>query len=374
MTKIIDLSLDADAAKAARDARTDAHRAWRARRKAAQLSGAATPPRMPRTAKAPVSPGLIQSGSTPNAAGILGALAFWSLRDVSVERADLRAALEAIGLGFASSKDPKPQACLRMAVEIVRRSTTSDVVFDRVSDSPSEIVYAMSSRSADQVAEVATYQHRTRVRLDKASGALSLEDTTDETLLAVAAKYRHLITYLTTAEFGMVLVNALRGRGHSTGLSAINVRGDAGGVYFVSSSYVETLGKLADIVDGIVGRGAFTVWPILANDRAAEQTSVAVRTDLTSRVQDVRLDVRTLLASVKSDAGSDLATRQVAARVAAFDGLRSRIEAYSEILGELKSGMLAEVEDLRAALAAAVGAAMPDDDFADNDFADDASE
>ena len=110
--------------------------------------------------KSHVSQSLNQAAATT---GILGAVAFWTLRGARMRRDDLRVALDAIGLGFAMPKDPKTQALLRMAVEHAKKAQPG-LVFDRVTQTATEIVYAMSERATDDVTELAQYQHRTRVR------------------------------------------------------------------------------------------------------------------------------------------------------------------------------------------------------------------
>jgi len=315
------------------------------------------------------SPSPIHSGGTTAGAvvaaalsaprgDIIGAVTFWAISGIVVRRDDLRDALVALGFGFAVPKDPKASKVLRMAIEIVKRDSPTSIVFDRVSDTAAEIVYAMSSRTSDDVAEVATYQHRTRVRLDKRTNALTLEDSTDPVLLAVEAQYRVLLNYPTTSEIGLVLINVIRGRGTSLGLCGVNLRGDSGGVYFVPASNVDRLNSLADLVDTIGGKGAITVWPIPYGDRAVAQTVSAVTSDFGERVRAVRADVAELLGSLTATESLDPDGRRVLARAKAFASVSARATAFGDLLGDLRSELESELGELRKVVEDRVGATL----------------
>ena len=302
--------------------------------------------------KSHVSQSLNQAAATT---GILGAVAFWTLRGARMRRDDLRVALDAIGLGFAMPKDPKTQALLRMAVEHAKKAQPG-LVFDRVTQTATEIVYAMSERATDDVTELAQYQHRTRVRLNRTTGALTLEDTQDPALLAVAAKYSDLREWISVTEVGTVLINALRGRVKNAGLCAVNLRGDSGGVYFVPAQFVDQLTALAGVIDGLGQVGALTVWPVPLGDRAATQALTAAKTDFGARMTEAAGDAQALLVAIDADAGTDREESRLLARVAAFAQLRTRIDVYADILGDARVDLLAQIEAVGHALQARLNA------------------
>jgi hypothetical protein len=295
--------------------------------------------------------------STPQGR-LIGAVTFWSLTGMRIRRDNLRSALDGLGFGFAVPKDPKAQKILRMAIEIVSRESPTSVVFDRVSDSKSEVVFAMSDRSSSSVAEVATYQHRTRLRLDKATGFVTLEDWNDPVLVAVVAKYRELLDYPTTSEIGLTLINVLRGRGTSLGLCAVNLRGESGGVYFVPEANVDRLNDLANLVDTIGGDGAITVWPIPVGDRAIAQAVTAATLDFGDRIRVVRADVADLMGSLSSTDELDPDGRRVLARAKAFASISARAEVFGDLLGDLRADLEKDLAALRKVVEDRVGSAL----------------
>jgi len=141
---------------------------------------------------------------------------------------------------------------------------------------------------------------------------------------------------ITTAELGLVLINALRGRRHVAGLAAVNLRGDTGGVYFVPAANVARLDTLATLVDEIAGVGAITVWPIPAGDRTIAQATTAIRSDFIERIKAAKEDVGVLLEEIAADRTTDPEGRRVMARAKSFAGIRARISAYSDLLGDMR--------------------------------------
>lgn len=303
--------------------------------------------------------------------GVIGAITFWSLRGARMRRAELRAALEPLQLGMAMPKDPKPQALLRMAIEHARK-VAPGTVFDRVAHNTAEIVYAVSARQTDEAAEVAQYQQRTRVRLHRASGALTLEDPADPVLQTVAQRYAELQEWITVTEVGSVLINALRGRRKDMGLCAVNLRGESGGVYFVPATNVDRLTALAAAMDVLGQQGALTVWPVPRGDRALAQAQQAAASDFGARLAEARQDLQQLLAEV--DVADEGAQGRVLARAAAFQQLRTRVDLYAELLGDVRAELVAGIEEASAKLRGQVAAVLDDGAFdADDEDEDDAA-
>ncbi len=306
---------------------------------------------------------LVGRSLAANAGGdIIGAVTFWSLGGTRVKREAMRVALENVGLGFAMPKNPKPQAVLRMAVDVVRRSSNEHVVFDRVSDTSTMTTYAMSVRATDEAAELATYAHKTRVRVSKVDGKIAIEDPLDPILLRVEQAYLEITNMITTSELGLVLINALRGRRHMPGLSAVNLRGDTGGVYFVPAANVDRLDTLAKLVDEIAVEGAITVWPIPRGDRTIAQATSAIRSDFVDRIKAAKEDVATLLEEIAADRTTDPEGRRVMARAKSFAGIRARISVYSELLGDMRGTLDDQLGELKAAIEERIGATMNDFD------------
>lgn len=295
-------------------------------------------------------------------APVIGAVTFWSLKGVRVRRDDLRLALAGVGLASAQGRDPKPSAVLRYAIASVQKSNAG-FVFDRVAESKTEVVFGLTMKSADQALEQAVYVHATRLRLDKVTGGVTLEDPSNPTLNAVLLRYLEFRDYVTTTEMGLILVAAIRGKKTSTGLSGVNLRGETGGVYFVPAGAVARLTALAEIVDGIAGEGAMTVWPIPVGDRTMAQASNAVRSDFQDRLAEAREELDALLQDLRSDETRDPLDRRVLSRVKAFDGLRNRVSVYAEILGDLREGMLGQVQALESELSKRLAGVLDGSDF-----------
>jgi len=303
----------------------------------------------------------VELASAAKEAGIIGSVTFWSLRGVSVRRADLRAELAAIGLGFAMPKDPKPQAVLRTAVESVRRASNESIVFDRVSDTPTEVVYASSARRTDETTERAEYVHRTRVRVSKATGAIQLEDSTDDVSRAVEAEYLRLRDWMPTAEFGSILTSIMRGRGKDNGLCGVNLRGEAGGVYFVPALSADRLEAVADLVDRVAGVGSLTVWPVPAGSRTVSQVQAGAREYFLGRVAETKADVADLLAAIRAEREAGAIAEdahRVVTRFRTFEALEARASVFGDILGDLRSELAADLDVLRAEIKAALDGAI----------------
>src|SRR5690606_25459471 len=146
--------------------------------------------------------------------------------------------------------------------------------------------------------QLAQYQHRTRVRLQRTTGQLVLEDPADAVLQTIAQRYAELQEWITVTEVGSVLINALRGRRRDVGLCAVNLRGESGGVYFVPAVNVDRLSALAAAMDVLGQAGAVTVWPVPRGDRTVAQAQQAAASDFGARLAEAQADLDRLLGEV----------------------------------------------------------------------------
>lgn len=295
----------------------------------------------------------------------IGAITFWSLRGATARRDDLRKSLG--DLGLVMPRDPKPQVRIRMALESARRRSDATIVFDKVSESKTEIVYAISERGVNEIEKKAAYEHRTRLSLDKVSGHLLLEDEQDPVLGAVRDRYAELAVYASVYELGQCLAVALQGRRRDVGLGGVNLRGGTGGVYFVPRSNMARLRGLAEIMDHAAGFGAMTVWPVPAGDRALAQAQQAVQADLVEQIRTTKLSVELLLEELTEvpKGGWDPMGKSFRARAAAFHQIRARADLYADLLGDVRAELLAQVATLQSAIESHINAALPTDDFDD---------
>jgi hypothetical protein len=289
---------------------------------------------------------------------VVGALAMWSLRDVVVERSALRAEFERLGLGEAVPRDPSWSACLTRACERVRKGKPG-IVFDKVAETVERTVYALSDRSKDEASATVSYQQRVRISVSKSDGALLLEDPLDATLLAVAEAYQEILTYAGTDDLSACLSRAMTGRTHDPLLSAVNLRGEAGGVYFVPAERLATLQALAAWVSS-QGASEFSVWEVSGSHQHLAQAARAATAAFSTKLDSLRREVEVFAAKTRSEAGSEDAQTQaqldasIGLRRERYEQLAAQVETYADVLGAKRNELLASIGEARDALRLAI--------------------
>jgi len=286
---------------------------------------------------------------------IMGAIAFWSVRNSgTVSRSALGAKLEELNLGGAMMREPRPQAMLTYACEAAKRRRNG-IVFDRVVSNRIETVMALSERVIDSTAEQASYSPRCRIRVAHDSGALALEDYTNPVLQEVSARYADVKANMTSHEISEVIGNAFKGRTNSALLGGINLRGKAGGVYFVPASEVARTTALADFL-GQMNCCELTVWPIAATDRVVGQAAAAAERDLNYKVRKLLVDIKDFGMRLDAEALQNLSldSSGVKLRMERLNLIESKADIYAEILGSLAGDIRAQVETARASFRTAI--------------------
>jgi hypothetical protein len=289
---------------------------------------------------------------------IVGALAMWSLRDVFVARDQLRAAFESMGLGDAVPRDPSFSACLTRACERVRKGKPG-IVFDKVAETPERSVFAVSDRTKDESSATVRYDQRVRIAVAKATGALELEDQLDGTLLAVAEAYQDILTYAGTEDLSACLSRAMHGKGTDSLLCATNLRGEAGGVYFVPAEKLATLQTLASWV-GEQGESEFSVWQVTGSHQHLAQAARAAKTAFSAKLDTLRREVEVFAAKTRAEAGSEDAQTQaqldasIGIRRERYEQLAAQVETYADVLGAKRDELIASIGQARDALRLAI--------------------
>jgi len=300
----------------------------------------------------------IQSVLRGHGQHIVGALAMWSLSGVFVERSALRSEFERLGLGEAVPRDPSYAACLGRACERTRKGKPG-IVFDKVADLEGSVVYALSDRSKDAASATVSYSQRVRISVEKATGALLLEDPLDATLLAVAEAYQEILTYAGTDDLSACISRAMNGRTHDPLLSAVNLRGEAGGVYFVPAERLATLQALAAWV-GSQGESDFSVWEVSGSHQHLAQAAKAATHAFSARLDALRREVEVFAAKTRSEAGSEDAQTQaqldasIGLRRERYEQLAAQVETYADVLGAKRDELLASIGEARDALRLAI--------------------
>lgn len=289
---------------------------------------------------------------------VVGALAMWSLRDVFVDRVALRAEFERLGLGEAVPRDPSYAACLGRACERTRKGKPG-IVFDKVADLESSVVYALSDRSKDEASATVSYSQRVRISVSKSDGALLLEDPSDATLLAVAEAYQEILAYAGTDDLSACLSRAMNGRTHDPLLSAVNLRGEAGGVYFVPAERLPTLQALAAWVSS-QGESEFSVWEVSGSHQHLAQAARAATAAFSTKLDALRREVEVFAAKTRSEAGSEDAQTQaqldasIGLRRERYEQLAAQVETYADVLGAKRDELLRSIGEARDALRLAI--------------------
>lgn len=289
---------------------------------------------------------------------VVGALAMWSLSNVRIERAALRSAFEAMGLGEAVPRDPSFGAVLNRACQSAKKGN-GNIVFDKVVDDHEKVVYALSDKSTHSAVAQVSYQQRVRVAVNKSTGSVLLEDEDDATLQRVAALFSEERDFAGTDDLSAVLSNCMNGRTHDVLLNAVNLRGDAGGVYFVPAEKLSTLQRLQEFVNE-QGQSQFTVWEITGSHQHLAQAARAATHAFSARLDTLRREVQAFSDKVRAEAGSEDEATQAALdaginlRREKYEQLAAQVETYADVLGAKRDELLSAIGEARAALRAAI--------------------
>lgn len=291
-------------------------------------------------------------------AHVVGAICMWSLASVRVPRAQLHSDMEQIGLGEAVARAPKPGSLLRKACNSVE---SESIVFDRVSVPGGGAVFAASDRRVREHDRRVDYQLRCRIAVT-ADGTIVREDPNDPLLERVAHQYVELRDYAHSDEVSSVLVRSMHGHRGQPLLNALNLRGAAGGVYFVPAAEMGRLRALQAWVLGQSEHSEFSVWEITGSDAHLEQAARSAVSSFRSKLKAVSdecaafvADMRDTIARSETDQKAEAALEgSLAVRKARYNALSAQVYSYAEILGERKQALLDEIAEAREALRAAI--------------------
>ena len=289
---------------------------------------------------------------------VVGAITMWSLSEVSVRWDDLRSAFEAIGLGDAVPRRPVPRALIKRACRRAALGRAS-LVADVVRDDAEQVIVALSSRATDETQAEARYAHETRIMVSKRDGSILLEDSEHVAASEVAALYVESLDYACGEDLATALHHALSGRTHDPMLGGVNLRGDAGGVYFVPETNLVRLQALAAFVSA-QGYSSMEVWEITGSHRHLAQAARAVEGAFGVKLAKLAEDVSAFAAKVRAESSSRDAKAEkaldeaIAARRERYEELAAQVDTYADVLGAKRDALLSSISDARNALRAAI--------------------
>jgi hypothetical protein len=173
----------------------------------------------------------------------LGDIVFWQLADARVDRSTLESLWRDAGLDAAVlPEEPSAERALKQAVREAQVGQRDRLIRLGL-DSEAEIVFAIVRENRDDAGNVASVQ-KARVRLERASEALTSDVASHDIARAVLAGFRTLRTTHTADDVRRAMVKAL-GK-----WAAVTLR-DGGDIYWVPSVYAAELRRLQGAVEKV---------------------------------------------------------------------------------------------------------------------------
>ncbi len=292
---------------------------------------------------------------------VLGYVVTWRLRGVTIRRDSLAEALDAAGFKDHLPALPSPRLVMRRALEAYVRSvlgathSTSNGALKRmvrVANPPGakHIVYAVVDEKVDWPSLGLGYTTGFRVLMDKETGVEIICTPTvegpilasmqDETILdALRPHLDDARLTFRTGDLGDLVAGILRGK-----LNALPMRHE-GGAYVVPAAEKPRLDALQKLVAGLSGASMLVALPILDVENARPQMALAIHAALGDELDGWTND----LADFAEKEPGTVRESTVKRRLAIYQNVRQRAEAYADVLGERLKEILVRVEHLETA-------------------------
>lgn len=293
----------------------------------------------------------------------IGALVFWSLSGVRVERAELRAAFAEIGMGAAVPKDPRHSASLTTAIHqaavgkpnVLMRKMAKGWAVVLESPDPNAPGKLKHTHAATVVADPMEMLVERRRAADPQRLAPELDwkfQAPAEALKAVLPIAREVEErfvavrqYLDTSDLSCILVNAMHGTSKDQLLSAVSLRQSSGGLYFVHSSKLPKMLALRQAVERLAPKCELNVLTITGNADNLAAAGKAARSSFLMQLAELRKEVSEFRASVPVGERTE---RSVSTRAAAYQALAGKVELFRDVLGDVADQLGNEIEGARA--------------------------
>jgi hypothetical protein len=296
---------------------------------------------------------------------VLGALVYWSLAGVHWEREAMRAEWNALGLGRAIGRDPRPEALLTDAV-YAARAGAKDVIFRRLSRY--EWALVEESRTAgDVLAHVHAVTLRVvpattpgvadRFESEDVAGATASTAERHASTLALAAKvergFADAKEFAGTSDLSNGLTTALHGTTRDALLAGISLREGTGGLYFVPAAQVDRARALAALVNRSTASSVY-VLALYADEANLETAAKAAKASFTAQLNALRSELREFVQERK-DAGEEIKESHLETRVRRLQSLQDRVGLWTEVLGGVAAELTGSIEAAKAEVAQEIG-------------------
>lgn len=301
----------------------------------------------------------------------IGALVFWSLSGVQIERAALRAEFEAIGMGAAVPRDPRHSTSLTTAIHqmcvgkpnVLARKVGKGwgiVIEDtqQVEERPGEVASRLKHVHAATVyADPMELSMRRRAENAPQQKALELEwrftpaahqvRRVFELAQEVEQKFLDARAYLDTSDLSTILVNAMHGTTKDALLGAVSLRQTAGGLYFVHASRLGVLHQLRDALQRLAPQSDISVLTITGSADNLGAASKAARQSFQLQLADLKREVQEFRATTPLGNRSE---RNITTRADHYRQLAGRVELFRDVLGGIADELGNEIEGARGEL------------------------
>ncbi len=284
----------------------------------------------------------------------IGALVFWTLAGVSVPRAEFRKTFEDMGMGSAVPRDPRPQTCLTTAVTGAMVGK-KDVIARRL---PRGGGWGIVLESHDSNENKLEHGHIATVELEgvadvrtkwSARGKPAQLVRMASVKADIDVRYAQARSHLDTSDLSTILVNLMHGTTRETLLGAVSLRERTGGLYFVHSSRLEDLRLVKDAIERLAPSCQIVIMTITGSTDNLRAAAAAARQSFEAQLKELKEELAEFKSSL-TEQDKDVSNRNIDVRAAKFDQLRSRVELFSDVLGDITKELTIQIATAKAEL------------------------
>ncbi len=279
----------------------------------------------------------------------IGALVFWTLSGVRIQRADLKLSLEDLGLGAAMVREPKPASVLAEAVKCVGIGKKG-ILFRQMKKDWALVVERGEGKTL-RLSHVATF----RCKVDGLEGIeveeLARYDGTAELQKAIESQYSEVRHYSHSTDLSAVLCSVMQGVGSDAMLGGLSLRQTVGGLYYVSAAKLDLLKRFAAMVNDKAPQSSIEVMTLSGDAENLDTAARNVRGNITSQLKQTRDEIREFVKGLKEE-GRSARGDSIVVRAEQFKALRGRVELFADVLGESMGELQQQIESAREELMA----------------------
>lgn len=276
---------------------------------------------------------------------ILGCIVYWSLRGFKEPRDDFRAAMKAMGLEAAVGRPMSAQAALTRALEVWRKGR-GHVASRRLSTGDVALVCYTEEDGRLTPAHVLTVsKDGSRIVSGPHSAPASVVEDMYDGLVQARNEVRD---YASTTDLSEAMTTALQGTRKDPMLASANLRGEAGGVYFVPEAKCDQLDQLKSYIESRSQSRISRFWITTAADNAMA-VQRAVQQTVTDELAELRESVLQFAQECRlRNEEPNLKSRN--ARAKRYEDLASKVDLWADMLGEVAAEMRSKIREAQEAL------------------------